>query len=365
MNEHIFLIVWLGIWWYLSKRVNMTEPIKVLGKIEYRWKLPFAILIFLPIFLVASLGTPIGDIPAYLMMYDQIPVSLGEFLHYLRSLEDRHGFALLSYIVKILSGGSDTAYRVVIASVQSIPLIWVFRKYSVNYLVTVFLFVASASHMSWMMNGLRQFVAVTMIFMATDWLLERKYISYGIVVLLAATMHTTAIMMIPIALIVQGRAWNARTVLFIAASVVGMYVFGTYTGLLDSMFEETTYAGAIGNAMSEGDDGTNPLRVLVNAIPLVIALVGKKQVDWENDPVANMCINATAISTGLYLISMVTSGITIGRLPIYVSLYGFILLPYLIKTVFTERSVRLVNIGMIGLYLAYYYYQMHVAWGYI
>ena len=61
------------------------------------------------------------------------------------------------------------------------------------------------------------------------------------------------------------------------------------------------------------------------------------------------------ISTGLYVVSMFTSGIFIGRLPIYFSLYNYILLPWEIENLFTERSKKLVYIGLIGFYLLFYY----------
>ena len=69
------------------------------------------------------------------------------------------------------------------------------------------------------------------------------------------------------------------------------------------------------------------------------------------------------ISMGLYLVSMVTSGIFIGRLPIYCSLYGYILLPWEIEHLIKPRSRGMVYIGMIGAYLLFYYYQMHITYG--
>ena len=68
------------------------------------------------------------------------------------------------------------------------------------------------------------------------------------------------------------------------------------------------------------------------------------------------------ISTGLYIISMFTSGIFIGRLPIYFSLYNYILLPWEIENLFTQRSKKIIYIGLIACYIVFYYYQMHIIW---
>ena len=59
----------------------------------------------------------------------------------------------------------------------------------------------------------------------------------------------------------------------------------------------------------------------------------------------------------------VTSGIYIGRLPIYTTLQGYIALPWMIDKVFERRSAALVRVLMYGAYLGFFYFQMHFAWG--
>ena len=60
---------------------------------------------------------------------------------------------------------------------------------------------------------------------------------------------------------------------------------------------------------------------------------------------------------------MFTSAIMIGRLPIYFSLYNYILLPWEITHIFTRRSARVITWAMVGFYLLYNYYQVAVAYG--
>ena len=70
------------------------------------------------------------------------------------------------------------------------------------------------------------------------------------------------------------------------------------------------------------------------------------------------------VSTALYLVSVGTSGIFIGRLPIYASLYGYILLPYLIDNMFSKETANMIKMAMVVAYLGFYYYQMHLAWAF-
>ena len=63
------------------------------------------------------------------------------------------------------------------------------------------------------------------------------------------------------------------------------------------------------------------------------------------------------------LVSMFTSGIFIGRLPIYCSLYSYILLPWEIENIFNQKLKPYIYISMVTLYIVYYVYQTHFGWG--
>jgi hypothetical protein len=78
----------------------------------------------------------------------------------------------------------------------------------------------------------------------------------------------------------------------------------------------------------------------------------------------NLCVNASMITMALYLVSMVTSGIYVGRLPIYTTLYGYMSLPWIIDTVFERESARFITVLMIACFLGFFYIQMHSTWGY-
>lgn len=354
MNELNFIFVWLVGWLVLSNFTDFTITENVNGKSVKRWGIVAAFLVFLPIFLIACLGSPRSDTWLYISIFKNLSTSWSDILNELKSAESGQGFILFQFLIKNVFGNNVTAFRVGMALVHSIPLILIFRKYSESYLMTMFLFVAGSYHVGWMMNGLRQFMAVVIIFAATPLLLERKYGKLVAVILFASTFHISALLMIPVIFIVQGKAWNEKTVFYIVVSLIAMYVFDTYTGAMDFMLQGTEFEGAVENWQAIGDDGTSPIRVFVNAIPMILAFLGRNHIRQENDSVLNICVNMSVITTGLYLISMVTSGIMIGRLPIYTSLYNLILLPNLIPKVFTRSSTRMVNLLMIGFYMLYY-----------
>ena len=64
----------------------------------------------------------------------------------------------------------------------------------------------------------------------------------------------------------------------------------------------------------------------------------------------------------LYAIASVTSGIYIGRLPIYTEIFSLILFPWLISVPYkTER--KLYTVLLFGFYAVYFIYQMQITWG--
>lgn len=354
MNLYYFIFVWIFFVALLSQYVNVTYIVDEQECI-CRWKLVYATVVFVPVIYLVAFTAPRSDTVLYMVLYQGINTSGKGLMELLAAQESGKGFIVFQWIVKNIFS-NESAFRLILALLHSIPVLYVFRKYSCDYLMSLYLFVASGCHIAWMMNGLRQFLAVSIIMAATPLMLKRKYVPLIGVILLAATVHSSALIMIPIIFIVQGKAWNKKTLLFIGVTIVLTYVFGRYTGLLDTLLVGTEYEGVMSSAAAMGDDGTNPIRVLVNSVPMIMTLFGKKILDEDNNPLINMCTNMSVITFGLYLVSMTTSGIMLGRLPIYTSLYSYILLPYVIRKVFDKQSERLFKMLMVVLYFLYYLY---------
>ena len=362
MSQTTFVIVWLAMMAVILNITLVGRQENVLGKKEIRENWLFAICVFAPIFIQASFRGDIGDSNSYRKMFGELPNTINELVAYIPTVIKDKGFFFLSGLIKIIFGSNTIVYFLILALLQSIVLVAVYRKYSSEYLVSIFLFVASTDYLSWMFNGIRQFTAVTLLFAATGLMLKKKWISTLVIILLASTIHQSALLMIPIVIIAQGKAWNKRSVIFLVAAMIAIVFVNQFTNILDNMMQETQYANVVSDWNEWGDDGTNVLRVLVYSIPTILSLIGIKYIQAEDDPVINFCTNMSIISTGIYIISMFTSGIFIGRLPIYASLYNYILLPWEIDHMFTKESKRLIMIVMVAAYLVFYWYQIEVVW---
>ena len=364
-SPNILIILWLLLMALFSYYVKTTKPEWFLGRERIVTKWWFAILVFSPLIVMAMMRkSNIGDTGVMINTYNEMPSSFTSIPAYYAAQKKDKAYYVMACIIKCVFGGDHRIYFLIIALIQSYGLLKLYRKYSLSFITSVFLFVASTDYISWMQNGARQFVAASICLLAADWILEKKYIPAVITVLIASRFHQSALLVIPMIFIVQGKPWNIKTLLFIFLAVLAIVYVEQFTTFLDEALEETQYTNVVTDWQAWGDDGTNPLRVLVYSMPAILSLIGLRYIRQENDVVINFATNMSIITTGLYLVSMVTSGIFIGRLPIYASLYSQgILLPWEIDHMFNKESAQIVKICMILFYMAFYIYQIG-SWGY-
>ena len=356
---------WLLIWLFLGGAIlgNMPKRREKLGnRIVVRWNLWPAFLMVLPYIIWAGFRGDVADTRLYRLAFQRASTNLSDIPALFNGDTKDPGFKVVEIIIKILVGDHHEIFFLIIAAFQILCMMIVFRRYSENYWVCIFLFVASTDFMSWMMNGMRQFVAATAIFACFGLTLRKKFLPLIIAILLASTLHQSALLMLPIIFIVQGKAWSIKTVLMLAATMVMVAFIDRFTPILNDMLQNTQYDDALSSTV---DDGTNAMRVLVYSVPALLSLLGLRYVRAADDPVINMSVNCSIVTMALYLVSMVTSGIYIGRLPIYTTLHGYVALPWLIDHIFERRSARLVTYIMVLLFCAFFYYQMGIKWNYL
>lgn len=273
-KNYILIIGWVAVMAMLSVLTSVKRVETVCGKKEYRWRPVWAVVTFLPLIIWCGYRENIGDTWAYKKSFSEMPVSLGGMASYMATVKKDKGFYFVSAVIKCIVGNHVNIYFIVLAAIQAGVLIYVYRKYSSRYLVSFFLFIASTDYISWMFNGIRQFLAVTITFIGIKFILDKKYAKAIILILIASLMHQSALLVIPFIFIAQGKAWNKKTLLFMVAVIAIVAGIGQFTNVLDSMLAETQYKNVVSDWQSWNDNGTNALRVLVYAVPSVLSLIG-------------------------------------------------------------------------------------------
>lgn len=365
LNEYVFIILWIGFIAVFAKYISGLKKKELVCGVETeRFSWWFVLLLMVPLVLMVANRGNVGDTYTYRSEYLKMPNELAEIGTYMEGISKDKGFYFFSALIKIFITHDPVVYFGILATIQAVSVFAVFRKYSSSFIISIFLFLASTDYISWMYNGIRQFTAVTIVFAATALLLKKKYVPLIIVIIFASFFHQSALLMLPVIFFAQGEAWNKKNVLLILGVVLALAFVGSFANFLDDTLQSTQYKNVVSDYQSWDDDGTNPLRVAVYAVPAVISFIGRKKIKETDNKLINLCTNMSIISAGLYLVSMVTSGIFLGRLPIYVSLYSYILLPWEIDNLFEEDMKKIIYSALVILYLIFYYYQMHITFSF-
>ncbi len=377
------MVVYWGmfIWVFVINAVQPDEknPLRSNDARAYRatWGMAWALMA--PVIVFAMFRTAPIDTQTYIYMFEAIPDEIGWFTEWIEtSYEDSQLFYGIQMVFKCLITVDVTWWLALIAVVEGSLIMYVLRRYSTNMAISVYIFMGSTMFI-WMYNGIRQFLVVCILFALTDSIIKNKWYIYVPVTLICGGIapicevlglgeppwflggfHQSALMMIPIFFLVRGKVFNWRVLLFVAVFVV-LLMSGGLDTFLESATETTVYSQDL--EYVQMDDGAHPLRAVVPAIPLLMAIIKRKELASDKTPqLMKICVNMSVITVALYVASVFTSGIFVGRLPIYTEVYNLILIPWLL-TQYYRRDQNIIAIGMYGAYLMWFVYQMHIAWG--
>lgn len=340
-TNDIVLLIWMGIALFLSKDAT-KQKVTVLGQEEERYTLLFAVIVFYPVFWFVTTVFMRGDMYAYAAGFDQANMSVADVISKWNSIEKGPGYSLLVAFFKGLGVTNFQQFRVVMALLQSIPMVIVWWKCSEDYTYSVFLFVANMSYDSWMMNGMRQFLAASIVLIAFPFLVKKKYITVVVIVYAATLVHQSALVMVPVFLISQFKPWSKLNLLMLVVFAVVLYYYIHHSVW---MTEESLQEAK----------GSNPIRIAISAIPTVLAFAGRKQIALANNRMVNICVNISAMTVVIYIVSSMTSGIMTGRLPGYTTVYNFLIFPYLLSKVFNEVMSKNIRLVVSLFYVLYFF----------
>ncbi len=318
--------------------------------------LSFAVLIFF-----IGVRSYVADTSAYIFSFENSVNTLADIPTILRS--DEKGVLFQAYMVffKNCISNNYTDWLMSLAIFHGFAVSHFFGKYSEDFGFSSYLFIASGAF-TWMQNGIRQFTAACVILLAIDFLFKKRRIIFCLFVIIAFYIHTTAIIWLVFAFIVQGEVLNKKVIFAIIGAVLCVVFVDAFTNVLTGALENTNYAGA--TEQFEEDDGVNPITTLIYAIPVIIAFWKRKFIlTLERPMYIDVMINMSCVATAVSLIGNFTSGILFGRLPVYFSLGNFIVLPWLINNCFDNNNKSIMKFCCYAGYFAYFLYYMYISCG--
>ena len=196
-------------------------------------------------------------------------------------------------------------------------------------------------------NGVRQYLAATVIMIGHRYMLDKKFVKYAISVFIAYCFHSSAIVMIVPYFVMRGKI-NYRNIFLLALGT--LLVSSNY----DTLF---SFIGAIKDKEVVMDTyataSVNILRVLANCAPAVLAVA--LYIKKDPTPEQTFYINGLIINAAAMIAA--ANSTYLARIGIYTSLFIPAGLPKLIR--FEDKKMeKLLWVIIIALFAIFWYYEV-------
>lgn len=263
------MILWVALIYFVysmgHKEEVMLADYNIQQGIQKKVPLAYAIVVFGYFIFWIGMRKYVADTTQYISSFNAIPVDFSTAWNKIDWEGKGPGFDIFNIIFKCFISDNYTWWLMTIAILSGVCIMVVLRKYSCDFFFSSFLFMTLLTF-QWMMNGMRQFICVAVLFLCCDWIKDGKFIRLLIAVLLMSTFHMTALLMIPIYFVARSKPWDKKIGLFIIGIILICIFAEPFFSGVDSALGGTAYEGA--TSQFKEDDGVNPLKFLFIAIPV-------------------------------------------------------------------------------------------------
>lgn len=371
------MLIWIVFVMFFLRYRFTSKIICEDGAYEYKAYRKFMFLLFSVPMVFVIFRTEFIDTSSYINTFELMPTDFSQF-KYIQKFNEAGLYYGVQFAFKSLISDNPSVWLGVIALIQAFLVAHTIRKYSCDPGLSMFLFMSSGLLASWMCNGVRQFIVVSILFACTEWVVQNKwyyclplavflmgfgpianFLKLGEVPWFLDGIHESVLIVVLAFFFVNGKAFNKR--LWLLAVLLLVLIFtGGLDKVLNTSVVNTTYITDMENV--DADTGTNVYRVIVQAAPLVMAVFAYKEIKSPDTPkLINVAVNCSFVSTLLYIASGFTSAIYVGRLPVYFEMYNIILIPWLLAHPYKANRKLFTAMIMLA-YTAYFFYQVNVTW---
>lgn len=250
-------------------------------------------------------------------------------------------------------GFSDSAYLTLCAILIYTPVMWFINKYSEDSLMSVMMYIAFFLPSS--ITVLRQMIALGVLLMAYDRLIQKKYVRFFILIIIAFFIHRASILALiililykigsrrlfwlTIALELIVRAAGRRIVLFV------LRFFPSYQYYVGGEYDIST-------------GGLHVNLILMNVL-FIIAFIWLTRVEQDEKSTSEDDFFFAGSSLAILTQGAGYSFGVLGRINLNFSLSNAILLPKVINRAFTEKSRIIARILIVAFFIAFSLLVIH------
>jgi len=346
---------------YFAQRYS-NDIITINGTTQREPNKLFSFIAVTTLILVSGLRIPqggaIGDTSTYVYSFiNFVPNHVDDVLEQFKLYSGDSGFNVFLSFIKEFISTDPQVFIFICALITNLLIFTIIYKYSAIFELSLFLYITMGCYLV-TMNGIRQYLVSAILFLCIKLITDGRWLPFFIIVLIVSTMHTSALLFIPVYFFVRLKPWSKLVGITLLASVVILVLFNQIGTFLLGSLEGSQYGHYQEYILTEGG-GANAIRTLVAAIPIVLAYLGRKQIESNNDKFINILINFSILNLIFYILAM--QNWIFARMSVYFGLYGLLLLPWLIKTLFDRKTSAVLYGSCVVFYLIYYYYEMVIS----
>ena len=319
----------------------------------------FATLTAVTLILFCGLRVFYNDTGAYRHIYqtvvNSLPTqnSLFEDLEWLK-IGENPGFYLIMRIMGKL-GFSVQTFLLAFAAFTVGANVWFFHKYSCHFFVSIALFVTFAGY-TLTLAAVKQCAAMAICLIATDRAIRKKYLRFLLLVLLSCTIHPYSLMYLVVPFLFF-QPWSKSTVfMLIAFALIGIGL----EALIGTILNVTDMLGESYDANSFIGEGVNPIRLLVAAVPVVLALLNRDAIRKHEEKDQYAMVNLTMLNAEIMFVALFGTANFFARLANYFIPFQAVSLPWLFKQ-FHIESKRTITVVALFCYVLFFIYNNAVA----
>lgn len=187
-----------------------------------------------------ELGKVGKDWGYYEKYYDwQLNWNFNEILNYERY---ELGFKVLTKVFSLIINNTQI-YVLMIAIISIVPIAYIIYKYSKSPFLSLIIYVALDFY-AFIFAGLRQGIAIAIIFYSYKYIIENKTFKYLICIILATLFHSSAIVFLPVYFIRKIKINKAKIVSFVVLAVI-IYVLRNQIFALINTFFYDNYSSTL------------------------------------------------------------------------------------------------------------------------
>ena len=316
---------------------------------------PYLIMLLIFLILFAGLRTYYNDTSNYIRGF-QTSVNIREFLSDSSNLDILHNplFYGFQALIRTFTDNFTVFFLICASIINFLNIRFIKRNVEIqDFTFCMFLYVCLGTLML-SLAAQKQTLAMSILTLALTQLFNKNYVKYYIIVFLAGLIHSYAwlFLFLPI---LNCRPWSFRTYLLLIVTVVIMYNF---KGAISSLIE---VADQVGKSIAEEEmfDGNqmNILRVLVYSVVPISAFIFKGRINDKVDLKYSYYIQMSIISLMFMMMGTMDGANMFGRSANYFEIGMICSLPWIVRQLFTKKSVSIVLLAASICFMGFYMYD--------